>query len=234
MQLIISLRDDEFRQYDPVSPDKFESSRGSLVCGARSEFVIIDSPTHRSLMGVAFKPGGGYPFFRLPARELHNASVTLDALWGARAGDFRDRLLEARTLELRFRALEQQLAALADWAAGTHPAVAFALTELECVSRRRTVGQVTDQIGLSARRFIQVFSEQVGLTPKLYCRVRRFQDVLGLIGTGRSVDWPAVALQCGYFDQAHFIHDFRSFSGLSPTAYFTHRGQYRNHVPLLD
>ncbi len=87
---------------------------------------------------------------------------------------------------------------------------------------------------LSPKRFIQVFSEEVGLTPKLFCRVRRFQEVLRLIEKGQHIEWAEIALTCGYFDQAHCIHDFRAFSGLNPTTYLTHRGEHRNHVPLGD
>jgi AraC-like DNA-binding protein len=74
----------------------------------------------------------------------------------------------------------------------------------------------------------------VGLTPKLFCRVRRFQRVLRRIGTGRPVEWAAVAVDCGYFDQAHFIRDFHAFSGINPSAYLAGRTEHLNHVPLLD
>jgi len=74
----------------------------------------------------------------------------------------------------------------------------------------------------------------VGLTPKLYCRVQRFQQVLRLLDTGRPFDWANVALACGYYDQAHFIRDFRAFSGLSPTTYLRNRGEHLNHVPMTS
>jgi AraC-like DNA-binding protein len=78
---------------------------------------------------------------------------------------------------------------------------------------------VLRETGLSERRFIEVFHEQVGLTPKAFCRVRRFQRVLKSVHGAREVDWAQVALDCGYYDQPHFIHDFRGFSGLTPAQY---------------
>ena len=113
-----------------------------------------------------------------------------------------------------------------------HPAVAFALERFN--GQAPTIGSVTRHIGLSPRRFIQLFDDEVGLTPKLFCRVRRFQGVLPLIHGGRSADWADLALQCGYFDQAHFSHDFRAFSGVSPTTYLANQGEFPNHLPLTD
>jgi AraC-like DNA-binding protein len=144
-------------------------------------------------------------------------------------------LLEARTPERKFHILEQALFAHVTRPLIQHPAVAFALKEFQLSSPYAgTIADVTERVGLSSRRFIQVFREEVGLTPKLFCRIKRFQEVLRRIGQGEQMDWADIALTCGYFDQAHCIHDFRAFSGITPGAYLAQRGAYQNHVALLD
>jgi AraC-like DNA-binding protein len=237
-QLFVNLQEDRFRVYDPQDHDKCINFPGCLMSGPHSEFVVIDTANQASIIGIAFKPGGSFPFFNSPVSDLHNLQAPLELLWGRQAGYLREQLLEAKTSEARFRLLEQYLLAQAGWpgapAFDRHPAVAFALKELRGSMRPRTVSEVTDQIGLSARRFIQVFSEEVGLTPKLYCRVRRLQEALGQVSKTRTVDWAALAARSGYFDQAHFIHDFRAFSGLNPTTYLANRGEYQNHVSVPD
>jgi AraC-like DNA-binding protein len=208
-----------------------------LIGGAHSEFFVIDTASQASVIGVHFKPGGAFPFFKLPASELHNTHVSLETLWGALANDLREQLLEATTPEIRFRILEQFLLAHAAGPMTRHPVVAFALKEFQSVllhPKPRMIAHVTEGIGLSQRRFIQVFSEEVGLTPKLFCRVRRFQEVLHFIERKQQVEWMDIAMSCGYFDQAHFIHDFRAFSGLNPGAYLTQRSEHPNHVPIRD
>ena len=233
-ELIVNLNEDQSRIYDKEDHDKFRRLRGTLLCGVYSEYFVIDTAAQLAVMGVHFKPGGAFPFLRLPAGELHNLHVSLEDLWGASANELRERVLEAPTVEAKFRTLEQALLEQAKLPLQRHPAVNFALQEFHCVPYARTITEVTEQIGLSARRFIQVFHEQVGLTPKLFCRVRRFQQVLQFIHRAQQVDWADVALACGYFDQAHFIRDFQAFSGINPSTYLTQHNEHLNHVPLPD
>jgi AraC-like DNA-binding protein len=203
-----------------------------VVCGAHAEFFMIDTGTPQSLLGVHFRPGGAVPFLKRPAHELVNTRVTLDALWGRAASELRERLHEARTWEARFRVLEDVLCGHLAGSPPRHPAVTFALDAMQTAPHARTIGQLTERIGLSSRRFIEVFAAEVGLTPKLFCRVRRFQRVLALIERDEAIAWTEVVLACGYYDQAHFIHEFRAFSGTNPTGYLRVRGPQRNHIPL--
>lgn len=234
MELILDLREDELRVYDGQNYEQFQSFGMALICGAHSESFVIDTASQASIMGVHFKPGGAFPFLKLPAEELRNAHVSLETLWGAKAVELRDRLLEAETPEARFCILEGILVTQAARPLARHPAVAVALKEFQDALHTRTISDVSDRTGLSQRRFIRVFSEEVGLTPKRFCRVRRFQEVLRLIKREQRVDWGETALEAGYFDQAHFIHDFQAFSGLTPTAYLARCTEHLNHVPLSD
>ena len=80
-------------------------------------------------------------------------------------------------------------------------------------------------LGLSQRHFIKVFSNQVGVTPKLFARVQRFQRAADLTRNSPTPDWADIAAACGYFDQSHLIHDFQTFSGLSPTDFQRQRNE---------
>jgi hypothetical protein len=80
-----------------------------------------------------------------------------------------------------------------------------------------------------AQRFIEVFRNEVDLPPKVFARLVRFQHAVDRITTGTPIDWADLAVASGYFDQPHFIHDFREFSSVSPSAYLRQRSS-RNHV----
>jgi AraC-like DNA-binding protein len=96
------------------------------------------------------------------------------------------------------------------------------------------IADMIDTIGVSPRWLTQVFRAEVGLTPKRYQRIQRFQAALCRIERNKHIDWADIAFASGYFDQAHFIHDFRAFSGLSPTDYYALRGARLNHVPMRE
>jgi AraC-like DNA-binding protein len=230
MALIINLREDLIRIYDRQHPDQFQSYRGCLISGAHSIFTLLDTTGQAAVLGVEFKPGGALPFLGLPAAELHNQALSLEVLWGAEALHLREQLLVATTAERRFAILEQALLARLAPSRTSHPAVGYALQEFLSAPHPPGIAALADCIGLSQTRFIQVFRDAVGLTPKQFCRVRRFQQVLRLVESSASVQWAELALACGYFDQAHFIHDFQALAGLTPGAYLARRGEHRNHI----
>ena len=232
-EIVINLRADETRLYDAGDTEKCRRLPGAIVCGPQSEYFVIDTEEQIATVGVHFKAGGLFPFVEPPSHELAGTHVALEDLWGREAARrLRQQVLEAETPEGRLDALERELSARLVAAPSRHPAVAHALGKFRRVPHAQTIGDVTREIGLSPRRFIEVFKEQVGLTPKVFCRVRRFQRVLASIHERESVEWADVAVACGYYDQAHFIHDFRAFSGINPTAYLERRGRHRNHVAM--
>jgi methylphosphotriester-DNA--protein-cysteine methyltransferase len=207
---------------------------GMGLTGVHSRFTVLDTSFTFSVIGAHFKPGGAFPFFGMPAGEFQDLDVPLREVWGRFAEEVRNQLLHATTRESRFRILERALLEKGKGRLEKHPAVEHALKVFDRRELPVSVAEVTEQTGLSARRFIEVFRDKVGLTPKLYSRIQRFQQVIHTLHKLEEPDLAEVALSCGYFDQAHFIHDFREFSGLNPSAYLRHRIPHLNHVPILD
>jgi len=234
MALVINLGHEMLRVSHREDADQFQSFHGGVLSGAHSQFSVLDTTTLTTTMYVCFKPGGARLFLPMPATELTNQVVDLSRVFGTAAFDLREQLQAAQANDDRVRILEHFLLARVAWEQAPHPAVTFALAEFLAGHKRRSISEVTAQLGLSPKRFIHLFEEAVGLTPKVFCRVLRFQEVLCLIENGQRISWADLALSCGYFDQAHFIHDFQAFSGLRPQAYLTQRSPYRNHVPLPD
>jgi AraC-like DNA-binding protein len=191
----------------------------ALLIGIRSRFNIIDTAKLRSAMGVVFRPGGVHALLDSLTDAFHNKNVSLDLIWGSMVRSLRDRLRTEKDPAEKFRVLEVALLARLNERLQLSTAVRYALQEFARRPEIPRVRELAHEAGLSRRRFSQLFRVQVGLTPKLYCRLQRFQNTLRLIASVTSVDWAELALAAGYYDQAHFAHEFRDFSGLSPSAY---------------
>jgi AraC-like DNA-binding protein len=235
LAMVFNLREDKVRVYDHETGEKCDTIEGSIVCGPHSRYFVIDTEEQRDVAGIQFEPGGAYPFLGLPSGEMLNQHVGLSAIWGRCAGEMRERLLGEPTVEGKLRVMENCLFEAAGDAPEQNPAVQYAIGEFHgATAETSSVAEVTERIGLSPRRFIEVFQKEVGLTPKVFCRVRRFQKVLRQVQRGGEIDWAQIALDCGYYDQAHFIHDFRTFSGINPSTYLAMRTEHLNHVPMAE
>ena len=227
--------------------DLSDSAHRPLVVGMRSGYAVVETARLQCMIGVVFRAGGARSLLDVSAGEFYNREVPLDLVVGPAALRLRDRLREAGTPSERLCLLE---GALFDAMRGRsekrlelHPAVRYGLGEFRNTPHIRSVLEVTRDAGLSRRRFAQLFREQVGLTPKLYCRLLRFQDVVRRIGSGapahrpqgplcavREIDWADVAVAGGYCDQSHMANEFRAFSGMSPGAWLARQRPFTNHA----
>jgi AraC-like DNA-binding protein len=204
------------------------SAGPGAVSGMRSQYIVLETTAIQSVMGAVFGRWGA------PANDFYNKVVPLDAVWGSPVTRLRDRLREVATVEAKFQVFEAALLhtmqRTTDGRLALHPSVQHALRVFRHVPHIRTVSDVSREAGLSRRRVSQLFNEQVGMTPKLYCRLIRFRQVVRQIAAGGPVDWADVALAGGYSDQAHLAHEFRDFSGLSPSSYLAAERPFLNHV----
>ena len=77
-----------------------------------------------------------------------------------------------------------------------------------------------------------MFKNKVGITPKAYLKIARFQKAINEIEQQRAVNWSTISQDCGFYDQSHFINDFRLFSGFTPEQYLRRKADMLNYVPV--
>jgi AraC-like DNA-binding protein len=195
------------------------SVRVPLIAGPYSRSFDIDPSRSTSVIGILFRPGAARVFFPVAAHELHNTDIALRELHSGEADRLLNDVCSATDDHARFLVLEEYLSRKLANAAPIHPAVGYAVEQLSREGTVRRVRRIQLDAGLSHTRFIQLFREHVGLTPKLFCRVRRFGALLDRVKKGMPVNWAQLAADCGYFDQAHLIRDFRAFAGMTPIEY---------------
>jgi AraC-like DNA-binding protein len=216
MHLVFRLSDDPLRLFDDQQDRDGRTVSTMVVGGPRTRFYIRDVSKPLCSVGALLRPGAAELLFGVHADDLSGKHTALEDLWGSRAVSTRDELAELLSPGERLDALERLLADRLPIVRGLHPAVAHALQQFQTT---QSVHDVVRQSGYSHRQFIMLFSRAVGLTPKMYCRVLRFQHVLRRAGAGGFASLIDVAMSCGYSDQSHFNREFREFTGVTPTEY---------------
>ncbi|MBL0730802.1 AraC family transcriptional regulator [Piscinibacter sp. HJYY11] len=220
VDIVIPLLDGQcISRYQGSSDTVGEHHPGGVVHGAQDHATQRDTTGASSVVGVHFKPGGAAAFFGGALPSLRNRTVTLEALWGPSARALRDELQDTSGPHARLLRLEAYLMARLSLARPGDALVAQALHTMAQDPATASIEPLQRASGLGPTRFISRFERQVGLTPKRYLRVLRFHTLLSQIATAPPSDWALTAVQAGYADQSHLIHEFRRIAGMTPTAY---------------
>ena len=232
IELIIDLTDSPKIWYDSETPHRIRTVRESWLSGQHRRSIVIESAHHSRMIGVRFRPGGLHPFLPVPVAEVNDAVEEAELLWGRGARELRERLLDANSIAERFQLLERQLLAWGGGGLEPDASLAYVLGRLTSAPGETWIRSLAEEVGLTQKRLVRAFEEKVGLKPKTLSRVLRFQTVLKKIERESRVSWSFVAQEAGYYDQAHFIRDFESLSGLKPSQYLVDRGEFLNFVPV--
>ncbi len=232
IELIIDLDSRPKKLFsDETSTAQIRSCKKAWISGERTRYIVIGTE-NACMIGIRFRPGGAYPFFRFPISELNESVIELDLIWGALVNEIRDQLLELETPEARLATLESFLLRQVQRSLEPNRIISFAVNQLQHSPQFLAIRDLAGTIGITQKHLISQFEKVVGLRPKSFSRVCKFQKVLNLIEQRKQVEWLDIAHECGYYDQAHFIKEFHTFSGLNPSAYLTQRGEYLNYVPI--
>ncbi|PGH46596.1 AraC family transcriptional regulator [Micromonospora sp. WMMA1996] len=212
-----------------------EYADGCVVTTPTRALEFSYPPRTRSV-GAHVKPWGLAPFLPMPAVELCDRPVTIEQVWGRPAvAELRDRLATAARPQQMLTLLEEELTRRLGETAGLG-LVRRTSGVIAAAGGAVAIGDLSVAAGVSSTHLAQRFKHLVGVTPKRLARAHRFATAVFSIDPAEPVDWGDLAGRAGYFDQAHFGHEFRAFTGLTPTRYVEVRRRFLREHPghVLD
>lgn len=234
-ELIINLTETPQFIYDNETLREIQTCRRGWISGVRTQPITIPSGRDSRMLVVAFKKGKAFPFYRFPMPELSDLVVEADLAFGRTFDDLREKLLAATTVVRMFELVEEFLLRRAGEAiedSAVARCVDYALLGIVHRPTGASLQRLSEQIGYSQKHFIHLFKTQVGIPPKGYLRIMRFQKAVAALESNNVSPWSSLALACGFYDQAHFINDFRHFSGFTPNEYVARKTALLNYVPV--
>jgi AraC-like DNA-binding protein len=229
--LIINLHENETRVYSDDAERRCLRAPASVIGGPCLRSQIIDTAEQVRVMGVVFHPGGAHAFTGEDHAALVEQDIGLEDIFGSSAYSLRQQLLNTPEPMHRLAVLECWLQAHRRMP-HLAPEVLHAIQAIGRRPQVHRIGTLVRDTGLSEYRFGRLFRRQIGMGPKRYARLIRFRAVVDAVYRCDRVDWSGVAVDGGYGDQAHLVHEFREFAGMTPTAFMAARGPYLNHLAL--
>ena len=193
----------------------------SFVVGQMKQFLEIEPAGRMGLIAVRFHARGAYLFFQRPLSEVAAGIVDLSDIWKKSARELTERVALARGMTARVRLIEESLLGLLSRNGRYDHTVDRCLQLIERSCGQMNVAQLAHHLGVSVRQLTRRFQHTVGLSPKEFARVSRFLHVVRCLSGREPRTLTETALACGYFDQAHFNHEFREMAGMAPGEFFT-------------
>lgn len=187
----------------------------AYVVGTMTTPIFEDLTARAEYLGIRFAPGGFRHFFGIPVRELTDRIVPLESLPASFPSA--EQLADSPEIPARFEIIESSLSQRLP-SDRQDPTLAKVLDTISACRGSVTISQLARIAGWSPRHLRRRFHASVGVGPKTFCKIIRFKNALHMLRHGPSPDLLQVALGAGYYDQAHFIHDFNRFYGASPSA----------------
>ena len=197
------------RQY--VQPQHF-------LVGQMTGPILISPTGIVDLIGIRFHPGGTVPFVQVPMHEITDQVIDLRCLSRRLERQLLGACMALESPNERVAAIEHTLSDILIKSKHESSTLTLAAEVVGCHGLI-SVDQLAQDAGISARQLERRFLNEVGVGPKLLSRILRFQQVFRAV-ENCEVAWAPVAVECGYYDQAHLIRDFNQFAHQTPGVLF--------------
>lgn len=194
-----------------------DDTYAGLVAGLRSKPVPIRHHDAGSGVIVSLSPLGFRRLFGAPAGALAGRVVQLEQLLGPTAAELQERAAAARDWPARLAAIDQTLYRLLQSPADPRPEVCDAWRRLVSSGGRMRIEALTAETGWSRRHLECRFREELGLGLKETARVLRFERTVAALGQHPAPALARIAVECGYYDQAHLANEWRRLAGMPVT-----------------
>jgi len=190
--------------------------------GQQNDFYDIEISSDLSVFSIVFQPQGLMQFFKFPLSEIYNQNISLKNINGQTARDLEEKMSEANTFQQRVNIAENYLLDLLKNGFDN-----FEFRRINHVAElikqnfgKIGIAQMASEACLSRKQFERIFAEHIGISPKQYLKIIRFQSAIFQKQKNNNLTLTELSYESGYFDQSHFINDFKSLCGLTPKQYF--------------
>jgi AraC-like DNA-binding protein len=205
------------RIYEGGSTTQSARYPGGFVAGLDDRFTLTESWGVQQGIQVNLTPVGARRFFGMPQSELTGRVVSIRDLLPRTHRELGDRIPELPDWDARFDLVEDLLGERIALARIETDVVSWGVRRIEESGGTTDMRSLARELGYSHKHMIGMFRDQVGMPPKRLARIVRFDRLVQYLKRAGNGTWADLALQFGYYDQAHLVREVKAFTGLTPT-----------------
>ena len=183
----------------------------------RNYTILIDPPIEQ--IGIVFRPTALHRLYGLNMYEFTNGRLQLEDVLPHQFKFLADELTTVASDDMRIGLIEKTLLKHVREAGDNYDGVDHAANVIIDRIGDCTISDLIGESFMSRRKFERHFFRRVGLSPKYFARIRRYGYLCSRMAGKRDVKWTDLLYGAGYYDQSHFIKDFKEFSGMVPEKY---------------
>lgn len=199
--------------------NKTEIQPQSFVVAQMKNFIEIEPNGKIGMISIRFSAQGAYHFFGMPMKEIANGIVDLKLIWKDVAKEIEERIVESTNTEQRINRIQHYLLTQLRRNGHVDLTVDYCLNLIYSTNGKICVEDLSRKTGISNRQLVRKFNHCIGVSPKEFSRIIKFISTLNHLKENKKRNLAEVAHNCGYYDQAHFIHDFKEYAGLTPSQF---------------
>ncbi len=188
----------------------------SFVNCRTKRFTDVAAVPGTGFITVCFRPGAACHFFPLPMSELTNITIELTEILNSGIKEIEEKVNEATHNEQRVAVIQQYLYQLLSRNYKQNDEFEYCLWQINLLRGQARIKELSKKINVTQRQLSRQFNNFIGLPPKEFARVNRFIHSLTHLKTFPQNSLTEIAYESGYYDQGHYIHECREFSGLAP------------------
>lgn len=192
----------------------------SFVFGQITTPLEIEPSGTTGIIAARFQPEGFFPFTTLPVTTMADMATPLTVLFGDAGSELEIQVVNAPHNRARTAVLNSFFLSKLQTAEAAERIATAAVQALLESSGKHNVNEISAQLQVNRRQLERKFVAATGLSPKQFSKIARLQAALKLISGDSFSSLTTLALEAGYYDQAHFIRDFREFTGVSPGQFY--------------
>lgn len=230
--VVIDLTDYPKFIYDNYTLKEIQSCKNVWFSGIRNKYITIPSGRDSEMFIINFHKGKAYPFVEMPMNELTDYVVGGELVMPGEILNMREELLNRPGIHEKFAYAETYLLKVFSKKLTDNPFVSYSVNAILQSPHQLTINKLAGKVGYSQKHFIKIFREHVGVTPKNFLKIMRFQKAIQEIEAAKAINWAGIAYESGYYDQAHFINDFKQFSGFTPAQFRQMNSEFTNYVAV--